>query len=73
MIEYNGEALKDILKQKNVTQIKLAEKLGIDKRTVCIKINGKVGWTLYEAIKICNFLGIDSLERVFVKKKEQTD
>ena len=72
-IEYSPERLKELLKHQNITQIALAKKLHIDKRTVCLKINGKVSWTLDEAIKICNILRIDDLNYIFTKKKEQTD
>lgn len=70
-LEYDPRKLKDILKHQHITQIVLAKKLHIDKRTVCLKINGKVDWTLSEAIEICNLLRIDDLNYIFTKKKEQ--
>ena len=72
-LEYDPQKLKDILEHIDMTQVELALMLHINKRTVCLKINGKVDWTLSEAIKICNILRIDDLNYIFTKKKEQTD
>lgn len=70
-MEYSSSHFKNIIKTKGISQLKLAEILKIDKRTVCLKVNGKKEWLLSEMITICNYIDIESLDAVFTKRKER--
>lgn len=56
----NTDKLKGLMREKRITQSKLAEKLGINPCTVNQKLNGKRDMSLDEAEIIADVLGIDA-------------
>lgn len=56
----NTNKLKGLMKEKQITQAELAEKLGIKPCTVNQKLNGKRVLSLDEAEAIAEVLGIDT-------------
>lgn len=61
--------LKGIMRENNVTQQELADKLGISVQTFNSKINGRTAFTIPEAMKIIEFLGIKKPEEIFFDNK----
>lgn len=59
-----GEILKQLRKEKNLTQIELAKKLGVAKSTIGMVESNKQGGGRELTFKICNFfdVSIDFLE-----------
>lgn len=59
--------LKGIMRENNVTQQELADKLGISVQSFNSKINGRTAFTIPEAINIIEFLKIPNPEEIFFK------
>lgn len=59
--------LKGIMRENNVTQQELADKLGISVQSFNSKINGRTAFTIPEAISIIGFLNIGNPEEIFFK------
>ena len=57
--------LKGIMRENNVTQQELADKLGISVQSFNSKINGRTAFTIPEAIGIIGFLNIGNPEEIF--------
>lgn len=57
--------LKGIMREKNVTQQELADKLGISVQSFNSKINGRTAFTIPEAINIIKILGISNPKEIF--------
>lgn len=57
--------LKGIMREKNVTQQELADKLGISVQSFNSKINGRTAFTIPEAINIIEILGISNPKEIF--------
>ena len=47
------------MKEKGITQEKLAEMIGVSGVTISKKLNGKSEWTQVEINKVCEILEID--------------
>lgn len=62
--DYLYYKLKGIMAEKQITQKMLADKLDISISTLNFKINGKSNFTLNEAIKISQILGVE-IEKIF--------
>ncbi len=43
------------IKQKEETQEGLADYLGVNRSTISYRLNGKVEWTLRDALKACEY------------------
>lgn len=66
--EYMYFVLKILMKQKGVTQLELAEMMGVSKQCLSHKINGKSQFTLDECLKIKECLKYDgTIETLFQK------
>lgn len=66
---YNN--LHMVLRLKGFSQKELAAKVGLSERTMSFKIRGKAEFTLEEARRICDFLGIsDPAEVVSLFQKD---
>lgn len=61
--------LKGIMRENNVTQQELADKLGISVQSFNSKINGRTAFTVPEAMNIIEFLGIKNPEEIFFNNK----
>ena len=57
------------MRENNVTQQELADKLGISVQTFNSKINGRTAFTIPEAMKIIEFLEIKKPEEIFFDSK----
>lgn len=57
--------LKGIMRENNVTQQELADRLGISVQSFNSKINGRTAFTIPEAIGIIGFLNINNPEEIF--------
>lgn len=57
--------LKGIMRENNVTQQELADRLGISVQSFNSKINGRTAFTIPEAIGIIGFLNIINPEEIF--------
>lgn len=53
------------MRENNVTQQELADKLGISVQSFNSKINGRTAFTIPEAIGIIGFLNIGNPEEIF--------
>ena len=64
MIDYIiiGKRIKEIRKSKGLTQAQLAEKIGINKCTLSVKMNGQYAFGNDEIIAICRVLGIPRVD-----------
>ncbi len=63
--------LKGIMRENNVTQQELVDKLEISVQTFNSKINGRTAFTIPEAKKIIEFLEIKKPEEIFLAVKSQ--
>ena len=54
----NRNMLKGKIAEAGLTQTELAARIGIGYNTLSYKLNGKKSFTVEEADKICNALGI---------------
>ena len=61
--------LKGIMREKNVTQQELADKLGVSVQTFNSKINGRTAFTIPEAIKIIELLVLRNQKKFFLQMK----
>lgn len=61
--------LYEKLAQKNLSQAKLAEMLGISKHTLNRKFSGKAPFLYDEVVRICDILEIDEPRKYFGTKK----
>ncbi len=57
--------LKGLMVEKNLTQVAVAGKIGISLSALNAKMSGKREFTIDEAIKICDVLGIDEPREYF--------
>lgn len=58
-----GNLLKAEMAVNEITAVQLADKIGMNVKTLYNKINGTGQFTVDEAIEICKVLHIDSPER----------
>lgn len=56
--DYNK--LLGLMKEKQITQSSLAEKIGNTTTTLSLKLNNKAKFKQSEIVQICDILGIDS-------------
>lgn len=59
-MKFNYNKLLGLMKEKQITQLELAEKLGITTPTLSLKLNNKARFKQGEIVTICDFLGIDA-------------
>lgn len=59
MIEFNLNKLRGTLVEHHMTQEKLAELLGVTKKTINHKLNNKTSFTIEEIVKLFNYIKID--------------
>lgn len=59
-MKFNYNKLLGLMKEKQVTQLELAKKLGIATPTLSLKLNNKARFKQSEIVAICDFLGIDA-------------
>ena len=67
-MKYDAKHFKRVIKGKKATQAELADMLHISEKTFSHKVNGKYQWLLREMIEICEYLGIESLDSLFITK-----
>lgn len=58
----NTEKIKDLMRERGISQKEVANGLGIAQSTVCLKINNNRAMSLDEADQISKMLGISDLE-----------
>ena len=61
--------IKDLRKERNLTQDDLAEAVGVTRQTIISLENGKYNASLILAYKISKYFGL-SIEEVFIFEKE---
>jgi transcriptional regulator with XRE-family HTH domain len=59
-MRFNYNKLLGLMKEKQITQLELAKKLGITTPTLSLKLNNKARFKQSEIVTICDFLGIDA-------------
>jgi transcriptional regulator with XRE-family HTH domain len=66
-MSFDYSKLRGRMAERGVTQAQLAEKIGINKATLSVKLNGRYGFVNDEIITICKELGIhtDEISRYF--------
>ncbi|WP_297632101.1 helix-turn-helix transcriptional regulator [uncultured Clostridium sp.] len=65
-MKYNE--LKKLMKDKNYSQKKLADRLKISKQTLNLKMNGKAPFLILEAVEIINILKIENPKEIFFEE-----
>lgn len=58
--------LTGILRERRISQHKLAEAIGMGDKLLSMKINGKTGWTWMDVLRICDYLEIENPREVFL-------
>lgn len=58
-MKFNYNKLLGLMKEKQITQLELAKKLGIATPTLSLKLNNKARFKQSEIVTICDILGID--------------
>lgn len=61
----NYNKLKGMMREKNYSQKRLAEKLGISEQSLNSKLNGKTQFLILEVIIIINILRIENPSLIF--------
>ena len=70
----NTNKLKGAIISAGYTQKSFAEKLGISKNSLNLKVNGRSNFTLDEVDKICEILGISDVSKkveIFLETQSQ--
>lgn len=65
-MKYNE--LKKLMKDKNYSQKKLADRLKISKQILNLKMNGKAQFLILEAVEIINILKIENPKEIFFEE-----
>ena len=63
----NANKLRAKIKEKGLTQEKVAEIIGISENSLSRKLNGKKHFRLGEVILLCKALQIDNAEEIFLQ------
>lgn len=58
----NSKLLKEKIRDSGYKFLFLAEKMGLSRQGLYLKVNGTNDFTVPEMIKLCDLIGIDSLE-----------
>lgn len=61
-MSFDYSKLRGRMVERGVTQAQLAEKIGINKATLSVKLNGRYGFVTDEILSICKELGIHTEE-----------
>lgn len=67
-MKYDSKHFKKVIKEKKVSQGELARVIHITEKTFSYKVTGRYQWLLREMITICEYLGIESLDSLFITK-----
>lgn len=62
----NANKLRAKIKEKGLTQEKVAKIIGISENSLSRKLNGKKDFRLGEVILLCQALQIDNVEEIFL-------
>ena len=63
----NANKLRAKIKEKGLTQEKVAKIIGISDNSLSRKLNGKKDFRLGEVILLCQALQIDNVEEIFLQ------
>lgn len=63
----NANKLRAKIKEKGLTQEKVAKIIGISENSLSRKLNGKKDFRLGEVILLCQALQIDNVEEIFLQ------
>lgn len=61
-MSFDYSKLRGRMAERGVTQAQLAEKIGINKATLSVKLNGRYAFVTDEVLAICKELGIHNDE-----------
>ena len=64
-MNFNKQLLIQIMKDKKIRQYQLAKLINKDVKTVSLKFNGKLDWSLKEVQIICTALEIKDVKPIF--------